>query len=142
MRSAGKTNLQNEPTQSKRAPKILIGKVTAADGPILFTGEMIYPWMFDQYTQLQPLMAVADLLARKTDWPMLYDVDRLRENRVPVAAAVYYDDMYVPRQFSEETAQIVPNVKLWVTSEYEHNGLRADGEAVLDRLLNMVRGEI
>ncbi len=113
-----------------------------ADGPILFTGEMIYPWMFDQYTQLQPLMAVADLLARKTDWPMLYDVDRLRQNRVPVAAAVYYHDMYVPRQFSEETAQIVPNVKLWVTSEYEHNGLRADGEAVLDRLLKMVRGEI
>ena len=103
---------------------------------------MIYPWMFDQYTQLQPLMAVADLLARKTDWPMLYDVDRLRQNRVPVAAAVYYHDMYVPRQFSEETAQIVPNVKLWVTSEYEHNGLRADGEAVLDRLLKMVRGEI
>jgi len=35
----------------------------------------------------------------------------------------------------------VPNIKLWVTSEYEHNGLRADGEAILDRLLRMVRNQ-
>jgi len=33
-------------------------------------------------------------------------------------------------------------VKLWVTSEYEHNGLRADGERVVDRLLKMARGEL
>ena len=112
------------------------------DGPVLFTGEMIYPWMFDQYPQLQPLRQAAELLARKADWPMLYDVDRLSKNRVPVAAAVYFDDMYVHREFSEETAHIVPNMKLWVTSEYEHNGLRADGEHVLDRLLKMARGEL
>ena len=113
-----------------------------ADGPVMFTGEMVYPWMFDQYPQLQSLKIAADLLAKKTDWPMLYDVEKLRKNRVPVAAAVYYDDMYVHREFSEETAQIVPNVKLWVTSEYEHNGLRADGEHVVDRLLKMARGEL
>lgn len=113
-----------------------------ADGPILFTGEMIYAWMFDQYPQLQPLKQAADLLAKKSDWPMLYDVEKLRKNSVPVAAAVYFDDMYVHREFSEETAQIVPNVKLWVTSEYEHNGLRADGEHVVDRLLKMARGEL
>ena len=113
-----------------------------ADGPILFTGEMVYPWMFDQYAQLLPLKKAADLLAKKTDWPMLYDVEKLRKNRVPVAAAVYYNDMYVHREFSEETAQIVPNMKLWVTSEYEHNGLRADGEHVVDRLLKMTRGEL
>ena len=113
-----------------------------ADGPILFTGEMVYPWMFDQYPQLLPLKKAADLLARKADWPMLYDVEKLRKNRVPVAAAVYYNDMYVHREFSEETAQIVPNMKLWVTSVYEHNGLRADGEHVVDRLLKMTRGEL
>ena len=113
-----------------------------ANGPILFTGEMVYPWMFDQYPQLLPLKKAADLLARKADWPMLYDVEKLRKNRVPVAAAVYYNDMYVHREFSEETAQIVPNMKLWVTSVYEHNGLRADGEHVVDRLLKMTRGEL
>jgi len=110
--------------------------------PVMFTGEMIYAWMFDQYPQLQPLKAAASLLAHKTDWPRLYDVERLRNNRVPVAAAVYYDDMYVPRAFSEETARIVPNLKLWVTSEYEHNGLRADGAHIVDRLLGMLRGTL
>jgi pimeloyl-ACP methyl ester carboxylesterase len=110
--------------------------------PLLFTGEMIYPWMFDQYAQLEPLKAAAQLLAAKSDWPMLYDAERLRRNQVPVAAAVYYDDMYVPREFSEETAQAVPNMKLWITNEYEHNGLRADGEAVFDRLFKMARGDL
>ena len=112
------------------------------DGPVMFTGEMIYPWMFDQYPQLRPFKKAADLLAKKTDWPMLYDAEKLSKNRVPVAAAVYFDDMYVHREFSVETAQRVPNVKLWVTSEYEHNGLRADGEHVVDRLLKMARGEL
>lgn len=112
------------------------------DGPVMFTGEMIYPWMFDLYRQLQPFKKAADLLAKKTDWPLLYDAEKLSKNRVPVAAAVYFDDMYVHREFSVETAQRVPNVKLWVTSEYEHNGLRADGEHVVDRLLKMARGEL
>ena len=110
-------------------------------GPILFTGEMIYPWMFDVYPQLQPLKQAADILAREASWPALYDVEKLRQNRVPVAAAVYFDDMYVHREFSEETARTVPNMKLWITNQYEHNGLRADGEAVVDRLLQMVRGQ-
>jgi pimeloyl-ACP methyl ester carboxylesterase len=111
------------------------------DGAVLFTGEMIYPWMFDEYSQLQPLKQAAEILAGDDAWPLLYDVKKLRQNRVPVAAAVYYDDMYVHREFSEETAKIVPNMKLWVTNQYEHNGLRADGEIVVDRLLRMVRGE-
>ena len=111
-------------------------------GAILFTGEMIYPWMFDTYPQLQPLKQAADLIAKDDTWPLLYDVEKLRQNKVPVAAAVYFDDMYVHREFSEETARLVPNMKLWVTNQYEHNGLRADGEAVVDRLLQMVRGEV
>ena len=111
-------------------------------GALLFTGEMIYPWMFEQYSQLQPLQGAAHILAKKTDWPMLYDVAALKNNRVPMAAVVYFDDMYVPREFSEETAAIVPNIKLWITNQYEHNGLRADGEAVVDRLLGMVRGRL
>ncbi|MEP7154954.1 MAG: alpha/beta fold hydrolase [Betaproteobacteria bacterium] len=109
---------------------------------ILFTGEMIYPWMFDVYPQLQPLKEAADILARDANWPAMYDLEKLKKNTVPVAAAVYFDDMYVHREFSEETARIVPNMKLWITNQYEHNGLRADGEAVVDRLLQMVRGEV
>jgi hypothetical protein len=49
--------------------------------------------------------------------------------------------MYVERQFSEETAQTVANCRIWLTNEYQHNGLRADGETILGRLISMVRGE-
>jgi pimeloyl-ACP methyl ester carboxylesterase len=112
-----------------------------AGQPALFTGEMIYPWMFDADPALQPLRAAADLLAEYEDWPALYDADQLRRNQVPVAAAVYYDDMYVERTFSEATAATIAGCRIWVTNEYQHNGLRADGEAVLGHLIDMLRGE-
>lgn len=112
------------------------------DRQVLFTGEMIYPWMFDEYPQLQPLKAAAELLAADADWPLLYDINTLRANRVPCVAAVYYNDMYVERAYSEETAANIGGIKLWITNQYEHNALRADGEAVLDRLLGMLHGEL
>ncbi|HEX4858750.1 MAG TPA: alpha/beta fold hydrolase [Usitatibacteraceae bacterium] len=113
-----------------------------ADGPVLFTGEMVYPWMLDVYAQLVPLKGAAGLLAAKNDWPPMFDPARLARNRVPIAAAVYFDDMYVHREFSEETARAVPNLKTWITNEYEHNGLRADGARILERLMGMARGSI
>jgi hypothetical protein len=64
----------------------------------------------------------------------------LAANEVPVAAAIYTQDLYVPRVFSEETAARVRGLRAWVTSEYDHNGLRADGDRVLSRLLDLVRG--
>jgi len=103
---------------------------------------MIYPWMFDEDPALQPLRAAADLLAEYADWPPLYDPAALRINSVPCAATIYCDDMYVERAFAEETAATIRGIKTWVTNQYEHNALRADGEAVLGRLLGMLRGEI
>ncbi len=100
-----------------------------------FTGEMVYPWMFEQLAPLRPLRGAAAALAAKADWPALYDLDRLAGNRVPVSAAVYHDDMYVDVGLSLETAAQVPNFATWVTNEYEHDGVRADGERVLERLL-------
>lgn len=107
----------------------------------LFTGEMIYPWMFEEDRALQPLREVAEMLATYEDWPALYDVERLRANTVPVAAAIYYDDMYVERGFSEETATKIAGCRTWVTNEYQHNGLRAEGDAVLGRLIALVRDD-
>ena len=112
------------------------------DQPVFFTGEMIYPWMFDEYQHLKPLKEAAELLAAYDAWEPLYNLDVLEANTVPVAATVYYNDMYVERQFAEETAAHIKGIKLWVTNEYEHNGLRADGERVLSRLIDMVRGEV
>lgn len=41
--------------------------------------------------------------------------------------------------FSEETAAQVPGLRPWVTNEYLHNGLRADGDRILGRLLDLAR---
>lgn len=112
----------------------------AATGSLRFTGEMIYPWMFEQFPSLAPLREAAELLAAKADWPRLYDVEALAANEVPVAALAYLDDIYVDYGFSRETAEAVGNLRLWSTDEYQHNGLRADGERILERLLAMARG--
>jgi pimeloyl-ACP methyl ester carboxylesterase len=111
------------------------------DGPVFFTGEMIYPWQFDEYRELQSLKEAAELLAEYEDWPALYDVERLRANRVPVAAAVYENDMYVEREFSLETAETM-GAKAWVTSQYEHDALRSWGKEVLEHLFAIRRGEV
>jgi pimeloyl-ACP methyl ester carboxylesterase len=108
---------------------------------ILLTGEMIYPWMFDEYEKLKPYKELAEKLAAIDDWGDVYNVEQLQENEVPTAAIVYYEDMCVARQFSEQTAKLTNGTKIWVTNEYEHDGLRIDGERILSRLIDMVRGE-
>ena len=65
---------------------------------------------------------------------------RLAENAVPAAAAIYTEDPYVERAFSEETAGAIRGLRPWVTSEYDHNGLRADGDRILGRLIDLARG--
>jgi pimeloyl-ACP methyl ester carboxylesterase len=107
--------------------------------PGLLTGEHVFPWMFDDYGALAPLREAAGILAEH-EWPRLYDPDRLAANTVPVAAAIYTDDPYVERAFSEETAAHTRGLRPWVTSEYGHNGLRADGERILSRLIDLARG--
>jgi pimeloyl-ACP methyl ester carboxylesterase len=108
--------------------------------PVMFTGEMIYPWMFDTDPALHPLREVADILAEVTDWPTLYDPTQLASNAVTTRAAVYFDDMYVDRTLSLRTAAAVPNLQPWVTNEYEHDGLRTSDGKVLGHLLGMTVG--
>ncbi|MDZ5514474.1 alpha/beta fold hydrolase [Vibrio fluvialis] len=105
--------------------------------PFLFTGEMVFPWMFELYTNLLPLKDAAQLLADKADWGQLYDASVLARNIVPVSCAVYADDMFVEMDISRETLKQIPNSKAWITNQYEHNGLRADGEHILDTLIAM-----
>ena len=109
------------------------------DTPELFTGEHVFSWMLEDYGALRPLQEAAQLLAER-EWPRLYDPDRLARNDVPVAAAIYADDMYVDRELSEGTAARIRGLRVWLTSEYEHDGLHADGERILDRLIDLARG--
>jgi pimeloyl-ACP methyl ester carboxylesterase len=106
------------------------------EDPTLLTGEHVYSWMLEEYGELQPLADATRILAEH-EWPQLYDPARLRDNEVPAAAAVYAEDMYVERAFSEETAAVIHGLRPWLTNEYEHDGLRADGARVLGRLLDL-----
>ena len=104
-----------------------------------FTAEHVFPWMWEDYAGLRGHREAADLLAEHP-WPRLYDAERLRQNDVPVAATIYVNDLYVERDFAEETAATIRGIRTWQTDEFEHNGLRADGERVLGRLIDLVRG--
>jgi len=104
----------------------------------LLGAEHVFPWMWEEYAGLRPHREAAELLAEHR-WPLLYDVGRLARNEVPVAATVYVDDVYVERGFAEDTARQIRGMRTWITNEYAHDGLRADGERILGRLIDMVR---
>ena len=110
---------------------------------MLFTGEMVFPFMFDDIAALRPFKDVADALAAKTDWPALYDVDALARCDVPVACASYVEDMFVDFELAAETAsRIGPSgSRVWSTSEYMHSGVREDGARILTKLMEMARDE-
>jgi hypothetical protein len=111
------------------------------DDRSLLTGEHVFRSVFEDDSRLAPLADAAAILAEH-EWPRLYDADVLAEVDVPCAAAIYAEDAYVDRVFSEETARLIPGMRPWVTNELEHNGLRADGDRVLDRLIGLARGRL
>lgn len=126
----------NRPT-SWAAARALPAEFAADADPLLFTGEMMFPWMVREIDGLHPFAEAADLLAAATDWTPLYNPERLATNRVPVAAAIYHDDMYVDATLSLETAARLGNVTTWITNEYEHDATRTSGGRVLDRLIHL-----
>jgi pimeloyl-ACP methyl ester carboxylesterase len=123
-------------------PEFSPAQATSGSAPLLFTGETIHPWHFRTDPALRPVREVADLLAEHTDWPPLYDADVLADNRVPVAAAVYAEDLYVDAEHSSRTAEQIRGLRRWLTNEYEHDGLRSSGDGVFERLWRMADGEI
>lgn len=114
----------------------------ANNNKIYFTGEMIYSWMFDEYSCLKQFREVADELAAYSDWPALYNREALKACTVPTVGTIYHGDLYVDRVLAEETAKTIRGCKYWLTNEFEHDGLREEGEKVLDRLLALLKGEI
>lgn len=101
--------------------------------PLMFTGEMAFEWMADELSALQPFAAGWRELHEHT-WPIdLYDHEQLAKNEVPVEAIAYSDDMFVEEKYSLDTAKRVRGLNVWITNEYDHDGIRASG--VVEKLI-------
>lgn len=105
--------------------------------PLLFTGEMAFPWMFDEVRLLRGFGPAVRALAARAEASPLYDLDRLAANDVPLAAAVYFDDMYVDAGLQLDTLARVGNAQSWVTNEFEHDGIGSG--RTFTRLRELVR---
>ena len=105
--------------------------------PTLLTGEHARREWLDTVPGLQPWRSVTLTLAEH-EWPRLYDAAAIAASEARGATAVYVNDVYVPFEFAMETAALLPGVRPWITSEHEHNGLRAGD--VLSRLIDLARG--
>lgn len=107
------------------------------DDVTLLTGEHVRREWADTVPAFQPWKSVVDELAT-FEWPQIYDADAIAASGATGAAAVYVNDVYVPYEFSMETAALLPGVQTWITSENEHSGLRT-GNA-LEHLTGLVHG--
>ena len=99
------------------------------DIPVLFFGEMVFPWMTEDFKELGGIgaTALAKSLASKDDWGSLYDAAHMRmvlgDGRSRAAAAVYYDDLYVDFNCSMRVAARggpLEKCKVYVTNDYQH----------------------
>ncbi len=108
------------------------------DDPTLLGGEHIHPGLFAEDSELREWKEIAALLAEH-EWPVLYTEEALRRAEVPAAAAVYFRDAYVPAAHSLETAALLPRLTPWITSSWEHNGIRSSGTEVISHLIDLVQ---
>jgi hypothetical protein len=93
--------------------------------------------MFDDYSELRHLKDQAEMVAQFNDWPALFDIEQLKQNQVPVYAAVYWDDMYVDFNLSMKTAETIKGCKTYVTNLMYHDALRTKVDDVLKALFSL-----
>lgn len=121
----------------------------STEEPVFFTGEMVFKSMYEDYLELVPLKDLAYALHDNSLWSALYNTDVLLTitwEKVPVVAATYYYDQYVDfdttMTVKKNVFQDNGNLKQYITSEFFHNGLRADPEKVLGSLHKLLDCEI
>lgn len=105
--------------------------------PYYFSGEMIYPFFFEDQPQLAFVAEAAHLLATFDGWGPLYDQEQLRRNEVPVYAVSYTDDMCVDAAMARETAAMIRGCRMHETNALYHNAVRAHPDEVYDMLFKL-----
>ncbi|KZZ91968.1 prolyl peptidase [Ascosphaera apis ARSEF 7405] len=104
---------------------------------IYFTGEMVFTHMYNSSDELSQIRGAAELIATTSDWPDLYDEEQLARNVIPVYAATYMDDMYVPFELAQETAKKIKGCKQYITNVMYHSALRSNSTDVIKELFNL-----
>ena len=121
------------------------------DRPVLFFGEMVFPWMAEDYAELNGLglTSVAHAVANKSDWPRLFDANQMRaalgSGKCQVAACIYHEDMYVDFDACMQVTKRggpLEKCKVYVTNEFQHSGLRDDGATIFSKLYRMATGRL
>ena len=125
--------------------------------PTLFFGEMVFPWMaHGDYAEVsgRGMASLSEALATRVDWSPLYDASNMRvallgagggPPKSKAASVTYYDDLYVDFEVGVKLVGRggpLEGVKVWVTNEYQHSGLRDDGANILCKLVSMAKGTI
>lgn len=123
--------------------------IAGTEEPVYFTGEMVFKSMFDDFAELRPFKDLAYALHANVSWSSLYDVEELKTitwDKVPVVAATYYYDQYVDFDTTMQVKKNVfnnnGNLKQYITSEFFHNGVRANPEKVLGSLFDLLDSEV
>ncbi len=114
-------------------------KVTAR--AFQFYGEMVFPWLADDCPEFTPLAGVAERLARRSDWPALYDVQALGANTVPTVATVYTQDAFVPVDMSTSTASKIGCCRVVLNETAQHDGLHVHSADVWGGMLAADRSD-
>eukprot|EP00986_Skeletonema_menzelii_P003701 scaffold1174_cov196-Skeletonema_menzelii.AAC.2 len=121
--------------------------------PTLFFGEMVFPFMaHGDFSELSNsgMRMLSEALAEKSDWLPLFCEANMRaalvdKKKSRAAAACYYDDMYVDFECAMKLVQRgcpLEGVKVYVTNEYQHSGLRDDGANVINKLAAMSKNRL
>ena len=95
----------------------------ADERPLNFTGEAMFPWMFEQESALRPFRPAMDLLMEDTHFGVIYDENSWPAMRCRCRPPFTFDDMYVDSGMQLDTLSRVGNSHYWTTNEFEHDGL-------------------
>ncbi|KAK0702460.1 Alpha/Beta hydrolase protein [Apiosordaria backusii] len=117
----------------KRYPEYkgwLQGKYVPEGQRLFFSGEMVLPYLMPEEFRL-----VGDAVAKKGDWEPLYDLERLKENTVPMRAMAYRDDLAVDFELSKQTVEAVKGCVMVVGKPgWGHGSLRNNTDEVIEML--------
>jgi hypothetical protein len=78
--------------------------------PLYFSGEKIYEFMLeDAGPAMEPFIVPAQQLAHRKNWPVMFDREQLRRNKVPMRALIYSEDLFIDFDSSMETVAMIAN---------------------------------